>query len=235
LAVTSPTSSLDASPFTGGRDKARMFRRASRHSRLVRLLRVVLPVMLVLSLGVLALATWLNPLRLLAVRLPADINGLVISGTKITMAQPKLSGYTRDGRWYEVTAQAAAQDITKPDVFELQEMRAKLETEDKNTLHLTATDGVFDRKSGILTLGRQIVLHSTNGTEVRLSEAVIDTASGDIVSNKPVEVKMLHGTLTGSKLEVVKAGEVIRLDGGVLLDLPFGTAGAPAQAPAAKP
>ena len=36
-------------------------------------------------------------------RLPVDASGLVISGTKITMAQPKLSGYTRDSRWYEVT------------------------------------------------------------------------------------------------------------------------------------
>ena len=39
----------------------------------------------------------------------------MISGTKLTMQAPKLSGYTRDGRWYELIADSAAQDITKPE------------------------------------------------------------------------------------------------------------------------
>ena len=41
------------------------------------------------------LVSWLDPLKVL-VRLPIDSGKLVISGTKITMEAPKLSGYTRD-------------------------------------------------------------------------------------------------------------------------------------------
>src|SRR5262245_8491532 len=108
------------------RDSAAVFRRAKRHSRRVRLLRTAIPV--AAGLGVLALliATWFNPLRSLA-KLPVDMGGLVISGTKITMAQPKISGYTRDSRWYELSAQSAAQDITRPDFVELREIRARIE------------------------------------------------------------------------------------------------------------
>ena len=76
--------------------------------------------------------SWLDPLKVL-VRLPIDAGRLVISGTKITMEAPKLSGYTKDRRWYELTANAAAQDITKPDLIELNEIRAKIEAEDKST------------------------------------------------------------------------------------------------------
>ena len=94
--------------------------------------------------------SWLDPLKVL-VRLPIDSGKLVISGTKITMEAPKLSGYTRDQRWYEMNAKAAAQDVTKPDVVELAEVRAKIETADKSTIFLSAKDGLYNRKTSILT------------------------------------------------------------------------------------
>ena len=213
----------------GRPDSARSFRRAARHSRHVRILRVAIPLALVLMLAAAVLAAWIDPLRILAARLPINSAGLVISGTKITMAQPKLSGYTRDARWYELTARGAVQDVTKPDIVELQEIRAKLEMQDKSMMDLFALDGTFDRKSGQLTLGRNIVLRSTSGIEVRLSEAVVDTGTGDIVSNKPVELKMLQGTLNANKLEVTGRGEVVRFDGGVAMTLTLGGAAAPKQ------
>ena len=202
----------------GRPDNGAVFRRAMRHSRHVRVLRLALPAALLLLLGGLTLATWLDPLRILA-RLPGDAGKLVISGTKITMSQPKLSGYTRDARWYEVTATAAAQDITKPDLVELQDIRAKLEMQDKTMMNLSALDGVFDRKGGILTLGRDILVTSSSGYEIRLSHAVVDTASGNIVSDKPVEVKMQQGILHANRLEVTSAGEIVRFDGGVAMTL----------------
>ena len=53
-------------------------------------------------------------------KLPADIGNLVVSGTKITMEKPHLSGFTSDARAYELSADAAKQDLTKPDLIELQ-------------------------------------------------------------------------------------------------------------------
>ena len=117
------------------------------------------------------LVTWLDPLKVL-VRLPIDAGKLVISGTKITMEAPKLSGYTRDRRWYEMTANAAAQDITKPDLVELHDVRAKIETEDKSTImFLSAKDGVFNRKASILTLNNDISLKSSSGFEMHLERS----------------------------------------------------------------
>jgi lipopolysaccharide export system protein LptC len=206
--------------FAGGgrRDTERVFRRAMRHSRRVRVLRVAIPAALVLALGTVWLAAWLDPLRVL-VRLPTDSGKLVVSGTKLTMQAPKLSGYTRDGRWYELLADSAAQDITQPGLIELHGLRSKLQAEDKSVLNLTAMGGMFDRKSGMLTLSRNIVLESTTGFRIHLSEAAIDTGSGDIVSNKPVEVQMLQGTLNANRLEVAKAGDVVQFGGGVVLNL----------------
>ena len=81
----------------------------------MRVLRVALPVAIALILGTTILAIWLDPLRLL-VRLPGDPGKLVISGTKITMQAPRLTGYTHDQRAYDVTANGATQDVTKPNI-----------------------------------------------------------------------------------------------------------------------
>jgi lipopolysaccharide export system protein LptC len=202
----------------GRRDTDRMFRRAMRHSRRVRALRVAIPALIGIMLGMVWFVTWIDPLRIL-VRLPTDSGKLVISGTKLTMQAPKLSGYTRDGRSYELTADSAAQDVTKPNLVELRDVRAKIEAEDKSITNLSAAEGMFDRKTGVLTLGRDILIESTNGLAVRLTEAVVDTGSGDIVSNKPVEVRMLQGTLNATRVEVSKAGGVIQFGGGVVMDL----------------
>ena len=204
---------------TGRPDGERAFRRAMRHSRRVRMLRVAIPVAIVLIVGTIFLLSWLDPLRVLA-RLPTDAGKLVISGTKITMEAPKISGYTRDSRWYELTARSAAQDITNPNIIELQDIRAKIEAEDKSTMDVAATEGSFDRKRGVLTLSRRIMLRSTSGYELHLEEAAIDTATGEIVSKKPVEVRSEQGTLNANRFEIVKAGELIRFDDGVIMKLP---------------
>ena len=218
---------------TGRPDSERAFQRAMRHSRRVRMLRVAIPVAIVLIVGTTFLLSWLDPLRVLA-RLPTDAGKLVISGTKITMEAPKISGYTRDSRWYELTARSAAQDITNPNIVELHDIRAKIEAEDKSTMHVVATEGTFDRKGGVLTLNRSIMLRSTSGYELHLEEAVIDTATGEIVSKKPVEVQMEQGTLNANGLEVIQSGDVVRFNGGVTMNLQ-GDKGAAGEPPARKP
>lgn len=231
-AGTSTIDTLAARGFiTAARVDNAVFARAMRHSRRVRLLRWLVPASVGAICLVVTLATYLDPLRI--IRLPGSASGMVISGTKITMEQPKLSGYTRDARWYELTAQAASQDLTKPDMLELQRIRAKIETQDKSTINLTAMDGTFDRKTGVLTLNRDIVLKSSNGTEVRLNDAVVDTGTGDVVSNKPVEVQMLQGTINSNRLEVTNGGDVIRFEGGVTMYLPANEEQKPVNEPKA--
>ena len=212
-----------------GTDRAQVFKTAVRHSHRVRLMRIAIPVGVLVVLLVLVLATYFNPMRLIA-KLPKELGSLAISGTKITMEQPRMSGYTRDSRAYEFTAKAAAQDITKPEVVELQGIRAKVEMQDKSVMEMTATNGVYDTKTEILRLGDQIILKSSGGYEGRLSEAVIDTRKGEIVSDKPVEVNMLNGKLNANRLVVVESGALIRFEGGVTMTLILDESAFPSRA-----
>ena len=217
--MTSTIDELGARGFTASSrpDNQAIFLRAKRHSRMVRMLRVAVPVSTVLILALIMLASWLDPMRILA-RLPTAGGQLVISGTKITMEAPKLSGFTKDGRGYELTARAAAQDITKPEIVELHDIRAKIEAPDRTPVNLTAVDGVYDRKSGVLKLSKDVVL-MTPSYQVNLDEAIVDTTTNNVVSNKPIQVKMLQGVVNAKRLEVDKGGDVVRFMGGVTMTL----------------
>lgn len=199
-------------------DHARRFRTAARHSRRVRLLRVGLPAAAVIGCVVLALGSWLNPLRMLA-KLPISIGDVVVSGTKIKMENPKLSGFTRDSRRYDITADAAAQDLTRPGMIELHDLTALVEMQEKATMKLVAQNGLFDTKKEQLTLDSNIVVTSSSGYEGYLDEAVIDTKNGNVVSEKPVRLKMLNGTVKANRFELTQSGDLIRFENGVVVNM----------------
>lgn len=204
--------------WTMGRgDADRAFRRARRHSRLVRILRIAIPSTVAFVLVIITLITYLNPLRMLA-KLPINIDNLVVSGTKVTMEQPHLSGFTSDARAYELVADTAAQDMTKPDIVELRNIRAKVQMQDKSNMDMTALTGVYDSKGETLKLAREIVINTTE-YQGHLSEALVDIRNGNVVSDQPVEVKFLQGTLNANRLNIYDSGALLRFHGGVVMDM----------------
>jgi len=201
----------------GPRDAERLFRAAARHSRFVRWMRRAIPAAIVVVAAVIVIATFFNPFRLIGV-FPIDIGKVSLSGTKITMEAPRLAGFTSDARPYELTARAAAQDLTKPEVLELKGINAKVELNDGQRVQIKAINGLFDTKSEILKLRDEIVLTTTTGYEGRLSEATVETGTGHIVSDSPVEMKLLNGgRLNANHLEIVDNGASIQFSGGVEL------------------
>ncbi len=216
MEIDDPTAQGWTGSSRAGLDRA--FRAAARHSRVVRFLRVAVPVLVAVGLVAVFLATWFSPARLMA-KLPTggSLASVGVSGTKITMSLPRLEGYTRDARPYVLTAKSAAQDLLKPDNVELSEIHAKMETTEKTMVEMTAASGLYHSKADQLILRERIVLTSSSGYEGHLTEAVVDMRSGHIVSDKPVEVKLLNGMLNANRLEV--EGEVIRFDGGVTLNM----------------
>ena len=107
---------------------------ASRHSRMVRVLRVAVPAAVILAMAAIIAVSIFNPFRMLLPKLPVDIGNLVVSGSRITMESPHLSGYTPDQRPYEVWAKTATQDVTAPDHVDLKTLRAKVLMADHTTM-----------------------------------------------------------------------------------------------------
>jgi lipopolysaccharide export system protein LptC len=192
---------------------------AARHSRMVRILRIAVPAVVALAMaGVIAISIF-NPFRILMKKLPVDMDNLVVSGTKITMESPHMSGFSPDQRPYEVWAKTATQDLTDPDHVELNAPRAKVLMEDRSTVTMDARTGLFDTKAQLLDLRKDILLQSSTGYEARLSQALIDIGKSIVTSEEHVDVKLLNGTLTADKLRITEKGELVRFEGHVVMNL----------------
>lgn len=193
---------------------------AARHSRMVRVLRIAVPVAVALAMTAIVFVSVYNPFRMLLPRLPVDIGNLVVSGTKITMESPHMAGYTPDQRPYEVWAKTATQDLTDPDRVDLKTLRAKVLMEDRTTnITLDARNGLFDSKAQLLDLRKDIFLQSSTGYEARLSQALVDIGKSTVTSEEHVDVKLLNGTLSADRLRITDGGEVVRFEGNVVMNL----------------
>jgi len=215
---------------------AAKFARAARHSRLVRILRIGVPTTVVVAMGLITYIAFFNKYRI--PNLPVSVENMVVSGTKITMESPHLSGFTPDQRPYELWAKTATQDITDTDHVDLSDLRAKVLMEDQSTLFLDARTGRFDNKQQQLDLHKDIFLRTSTGYEARLNSAFVDMAKGTVSSDDHVDVKLTNGTLTADHLRITEGGDVIRFEGNVVMYLDkIGTddAAAPAEQPAPPP
>ena len=192
---------------------------AARHSRMVRVLRIAVPAAVILAMTAIVFVSVFNPFRMLLPKLPLDMGNLVVSGTKITMESPHLSGYSTDQRPYELWAKTATQDLTDPDHVDLKTLRAKVLMEDQTTVTMDARNGLFDSKQQLLDLHKDIFLQSSSGYEARLTQAFVDIGKGSVTSEEHVDVKLLNGTLTADKLRITGGGEVVRFEGNVVMNL----------------
>jgi len=195
------------------------FAAAARHSRMVRILRIAVPAAVVVAMAAIIFVSIVNPFRALMPNVPLEMDNLVVSGTKITMESPHLSGFSTDGRPYEMWAKAAIQDVTDPDHVELKTIRAKVAMQDQSTVIMDARTGFFDNKQQLLDLRKDIFLQSSTGYEARLTQAFVDMNKGTVTSDEHVDVKLLDGTLTSDKLRIYNSGEVVRFEGNVVMHL----------------
>ena len=225
--------SVQNPPYQAGMDVR--FAIAARHSRMVRVLRIAVPAAVIMAMAAIVGVSIFNPFRMLLPKLPLDMGNLVVSGTKITMESPHLSGYSNDQRPYELWAKTATQDLTDPDHVELNTLRAKVLMEDRTTVTMDARTGLFDSKLQVLDLHKDIFLQSSSGYEARLSQAFLDIGKGTVTSEERVDVKLLNGTLAADKLRITGGGEVVRFEGNVVMNLvmdpptPPGVSGQPAN------
>ncbi|MBD8905309.1 lipopolysaccharide-assembly, LptC-related protein [Methylorubrum zatmanii] len=188
--------------------------RARRHSARVRMLRRLIPVAAGLAvMGLAAVVLW-GPL---SGSVPnVSIGPISVSGTKVTMENPRLSGFRKGERGYEVVADAAQQDVRKPSIIELQAMTGHVATDDKGgRAYLQAQGGVFDSTREMLNLENDIRLWTDKGEEVRLSVAAVDFKAGSLRSSKTVTVTVPAGSIVADTLDVVENGRVVSFVGGV--------------------
>jgi LPS export ABC transporter protein LptC/lipopolysaccharide transport protein LptA len=241
MVMTFEADRTQGSPMSGGRasgsgivlatDRSDGFRQARRHTKLVKFLRLALPVsgalMCIIYVGALVGSGRFSS-GLPEVAIPR------ITPQDLSMQNPNYDGVTEDGGTYRVAAARARQNFDRTDFIELESITGDLVAKDKTATKLTAASGVFNHKENVLELKEKIEIRSDNGFSADLTSATVRTREGRINSDEPVRVGFPAGSVTAKHLEIrQKAREVTFVEEVVARLVP--AAKAPADPAAAKP
>jgi lipopolysaccharide export system protein LptC len=206
-----------------GERRAKAFRKAHRHSRFVRLLRASIPV------G--SFAAVAGSLVILVGARMAEVPPIIdparagIENGRITMQDPRLLGFQKDNRSYQVTADKARQEVKTPNLVELASPFAKVETQTAIFAHIKAVSGLFDTKGETLQLDREISIRTDDGYTLSLQDARIDMKHGGLVSDKAVQLQMQNGRIDAKSIDLKDNGAEVQFSGGVTSEFTnlFGT------------
>jgi lipopolysaccharide export system protein LptC len=206
VAITAPAG-------RSARAGARAYAKARRHSRWVRFFRFAIPVGATLAIGAVAVIAVFDPFGRMG---NLTLGPVRLEGTKIKMEEPRLTGYRKDARGYEVTAVAALQDVRKPTIIELKEMRGRMTMDQEGTqAYLTAATGVFDTQKEQLELQSDIHVRTDKDQEAWLKSAKADFKAGTMSSKEPVRVRLPNATVEADSLDITDSGKVITFIGSV--------------------
>ncbi len=212
-----PAGSHDADARRAGQRQARAasadlaYRAATRHSRLVRFLRVAIPLGAVVSLLAFIVFPFLNPFRLAGV----SVGAVRMDGSRVTMENPRLAGHRKDNKPYEVTATSAVQDIRVPNIIELNQMKARLVNTDDTVINLTSNTAVFDSAKEQLNLMGDVRVTTPAGQEVLMKSADVDFKAGTVRSTDGVTVRLPDMSVVADQLDVTDNGSKIAFIGRV--------------------
>jgi lipopolysaccharide transport protein LptA len=178
-------------------DRARAFAIAGRHTQLVKMLRLALPVSAVcicLAYAVMLRTSWkIGPGRL-------DVGQVELTSDDMTMKNPKYFGVNKDGSRYEVRAKRAVLDLNPKAPIKLMDIEGDLVQTSNVVTKLKSKNGLLDNGKGELELYDGIEIDASNGMRARMSRATVYSKEHRVVSKYPVELQMPTGTVRGASM-----------------------------------
>ncbi|MFN3546751.1 MAG: LPS export ABC transporter periplasmic protein LptC [Mesorhizobium sp.] len=191
-------------PMNAARHRDRQFVGAMRHSRRVRFFKIALPLAsLAIALGFAGYSWMLSPASVAIV-----VDGSAIRDGKIVMANPKMSGFTKDNLPYAMNAARAIQELSRTGGIELEEIDAKFPIAADKWAKLNADSGVYDDETNTLRITSPIFLETSDGLKADLGPAEVDISAGEMRSPSPVRIEQNGSTITADSLEVLDKGTV---------------------------
>ncbi len=156
---------------------------ADRHSRRVRVFKIVLPVFGIAALALVGGLTWFKMQMVSGV----DMRNVLFSKDGLTMVEPRLSGRSQ-GRTYDVTAARAFQSIADPKVVRMEGIDGRLELADGTSVKIDSAEGTYDGNRETLHLQGGITLAASNGWRAEGPSADVDLVGGRITGGEGVRI-----------------------------------------------
>lgn len=183
------------------------YQAAQRHTRWVKILKVMIPVGSVTSICGIFLILWLDPFHKIQ---NVSVDHVNISGTQVTMQAPKLTGFSKGTRPYKITAIKAVQDLSNMNIIFLTKLDAHLTSSSEgDNIHILADNGIYDTQTEHLEMKDNIIITTEDGQKIKMSSAAIDMKAGTVHSKESVEVMFPDGEIRSNEVEVTNNGDVV--------------------------
>ena len=188
------------------------------YTRVVRLLRYVLPAIAAFLIGLVVAWPQLvgNGGGLIAPMLaPGQIDGVDV----MRMDNPRYVGRTSDAKPFEVTAASARLDPTQPNRIHLDQLAADIATAGTRQVRLQAVSGIYDRDTEDVNLSGGIELTTSDGYRFETPSALLKLDRGRVVGQEPIAGSGPSGTIAAERFEFRDGGDVLRFNGRVRVTL----------------
>ena len=203
VAPTAPQQTAQqTSPRFANQRSQKDFHIARRHSGHVSKLKKLLPLtafLLVCGFGASAMVSFVP-------NVDVEIGSSSLENGKLVMKQPKMAGFDKNNRAYDVKASRAIQDLKAPSVIMLEQIDALVPMDAKNMADVTADDGIYNSDTEKLVLRNNVLIKGARGMDIKLEEADIDMKTGAMESSKPVFVTSKDTDLTADSVTVEDNG-----------------------------
>jgi len=188
------------------------FLAASRHTRRIKLVRRAIIGAAALGAVVLVVISYLHTTDLPGAHLQLDRLGL--SGDKITMENPKLTGVRRDGRPFEVSARSGTQNPRDPSRMELTALDAKIRTNDEGDTRIVGDHGTYDSNAQTLLLSGHVRITS-GAYNLALNQASMNFKTNAMNSDEPVLLTFGDGWISANSIAMGDNGAQLSFVGDV--------------------
>jgi lipopolysaccharide export system protein LptC len=198
--------------------------RVARHSRIVRWMKVALPVVALLLIGAIFLVG-----RERAAVFDADSAAqLAAMGTGMRLDNPRFSGVTEEGDPFVVTADWALPDGSVPNRIDLERPVGELQMPGQSVT-VTAAAGALFRKDERLRLDGDVVLETSDGYRVRTPSVEVDLAARTAEAPGRIHAEGPRGGVEADRVKVQRGESkddvTIRFEGNVRVTWRPATAG----------
>jgi len=175
-------------------DRDREFRLARRHSRRVRVLKVVLPLVAMGILSLYALPAFLS-VSIDGGRGKASVARIELEKGALKMIDPHVQGVTDKNEVYDFTADSATQASVKADEMYLVNVRGHMKGQDGKVTTLAAPDGIHNAKADQITFNNGAIIKREPGLVAEFEKVVALMKEQKAVSNTPVVVRLHESTI----------------------------------------
>jgi lipopolysaccharide export system protein LptC len=182
--------------------------KARAHSRLVRVLRFLLPMTMVCVVGALVVLVVAHAVR----RHDAAHRD---ASTPIEMVNPHFFGRDSQGRAYTLGARQAARDEQSFQRVLLSYPWINMDTEGSHPSNLTADTGVYHEDTRMLYLKGHVRANNARDSRFATDEAVVNTRTGQVTSPTALAGETPTGDVQSHAFDVFDKGARVVFKGGV--------------------